>query len=384
MWDKLGNKIPWLKDISTIGIVDISTNLLGALFWLYIASVLGAENYGQISYFLAIASVASVISLLGTENVMIVLAAKKVKIQSTIYFLVSISSLISSVIVFFVLDSFEVSLLVIGYVIAGLALSDIIGRKMFNEYAKYVISNKVLMVILGIGFYYLFGTNGVILGISISSFPYFFRIYKSCKETKIDFSILRQRLKFVVTNYTITLSNSFSGTTDKLIIAPLLGFTLLGNYQLGIQFLSMLNILPSIVFKYVLPHDASGESSFKLKFLTILASGIIATLSFFFSPFIISEMFPKYLDAAEIIPIFSLSVVPSTITQFYVLKLLGREDNFPILIGSLKYLVILVVLIVILGQMYGLFGIAVALNVTVISQMMYFIIIEKYRSIRSN
>ena len=89
MWDAVG-KIPGLRDVSTIGIVDISTNIISAIFWLFVASTLGAEKYGEISYFIAIASIASTAALLGTENIMTVLTAKKINAQSTIYFLVSI------------------------------------------------------------------------------------------------------------------------------------------------------------------------------------------------------------------------------------------------------------------------------------------------------
>lgn len=382
MWDIFGKKIPGLKDVSTIGIVDISTNIISAMFWLFVASTLGAEKYGEISYFIAIASIASTAALLGTENIMTVLTAKKINAQSTIYFLVSISTLITSIIIFILFDSFEVSLLVIAYVITGLTLSDIIGRKFFLEYAKYIIITKILMIIFGIGFYYILGEKGIILGLAISAFPYFYRIYKSCKETKVDFNILRKRIKFVVTNYGITLGNMLGGSTDKLIIAPLLGFALLGNYQLGLQFLAMLNILPAIVYKYVLPHDASGESSIKLKLLTILASGIIALFAFFFSPWVVLQIFPKYLEAAEIIPILSLTIIPSTVILFYTSKFLGREDNIPIFIGSIMYLTMLIILIIILGRMFNLVGIATAFIISVTTQMIYFIIIDKLRNPR--
>ena len=172
------------------------------------------------------------------------------------------------------------------------------------------------------------------------------------------------------------------GSTDKLIIAPLLGFALLGNYQLGLQFLAMLNILPAIVYKYVLPHDASGESSIKLKLLTILASGIIALFAFFFSPWVVLQIFPKYLEAAEIIPILSLTIIPSTVILFYTSKFLGREDNIPIFIGSIMYLTMLIILIIILGRMFNLVGIATAFIISVTTQMIYFIIIDKLRNPR--
>ena len=73
-------------------------------------------------------------------------------------------------------------------------------------------------------------------------------------------------------SYILDFSRTFSGQTDKLIVAPMLGFALLGNYQLGLQLLSLLSILPSIVYQYTLPHDATGRSNKKLKKITILVS----------------------------------------------------------------------------------------------------------------
>jgi len=78
MWDKISDISSGLKGITIIGSSDIVGSLIGAVFWFYLASLLGAEQYGQISYFLSIASIASTISLLGTENAVSVYVAKSV------------------------------------------------------------------------------------------------------------------------------------------------------------------------------------------------------------------------------------------------------------------------------------------------------------------
>ena len=56
--------------------------------------------------------------------------------------------------------------------------------------------------------------------------------------------------------------------TPSIFVAPLFGFAILGNYQLGIQLVAILGILPGIVYQYILPRDSSGESNKKLKKLT--------------------------------------------------------------------------------------------------------------------
>src|SRR3989304_6244168 len=98
----------------------------------------------------------------------------------------------------------------------------------------------------------------------------------------------------MMNSYVLDLSRTFSGQTDKLIVAPMLGFALLGNYQLGIQFFSLLILLPSIVFQYILPHDASGNPNRKLKKITILVSIFLAILGISLSPIVLPVLFPKF------------------------------------------------------------------------------------------
>ena len=78
-WDKIRNISSGLKGLTTIGASDIVGNGISAVFWFYMASLLGAENYGQISYFLAIAGIASTISLTGAANTLTVYTQKMSK-----------------------------------------------------------------------------------------------------------------------------------------------------------------------------------------------------------------------------------------------------------------------------------------------------------------
>ena len=84
------------KGLTTITTATFITNGLGGLFWLYMASLMGTEAYGQISYFLAIAIIGSRISLFGFANTMMVYSAKGVKIQPPIYLFAILGSIITS------------------------------------------------------------------------------------------------------------------------------------------------------------------------------------------------------------------------------------------------------------------------------------------------
>ena len=203
------------------------------------------------------------------------------------------------------------------------------------------------------------------------------------KETTIDFSLLRTRTGFMITSYLTSLSDAFNGSLDKIIIAPLLGYTLLGNYQLGLQFLSILHMLPSIVFKFTLPHDASGNRNVKLKKMTIISSVIIAILGIVISPILITFFFPKYSEAIQVIQIVSPSVIPTAVTLMYASKFLGLEKNRINLIGSVLFLAVQTIGIIILGKQYGTNGAALAFDISTIVHMVFYMIADKFTSDRS-
>ena len=67
-FDRLKDLFLQLKGLTTIGLTDIGSSAISAVFWFYMASTLGAKDYGQISYFLSIASIASSVSMTGASN----------------------------------------------------------------------------------------------------------------------------------------------------------------------------------------------------------------------------------------------------------------------------------------------------------------------------
>ena len=245
-----------------------------------------------------------------------------------------IASIISLITVFLIISQIGVSVFILGYVIFSLATSEILGRKQYGNYSKYLITQKILMVIFALLFYHIIGLDGVILGIGLSFFPYITRIYKSIKNDNIDFSLIRLRIGFIINSYVLDLTRTFSSYTDKLIVAPLLGFAILGNYQLGIQVLSIIGILPGSVYQYILPRDASGESNKKLKKIIIIISVLLAILGIILAPIVLPILFPEFTESVEVVQIISISIIPSTINLIYISKFLGKELSKIVLIGS--------------------------------------------------
>jgi len=366
------------RDLSLYSIGTLVTNGIGGIFWLYMASLLGTKGYGEISYLISIGIMAGTISLAGMSNLLIIYGAKNIKIQSTVFLIGLISSGIVASIVFFVVDNnITISLYIIGYVIFTLVTAELIGKKLFSKYSKIIIIQKIMLVIFSIVLYHLIGLQGIMLGITISFLFFIAMMYQTFKQVKIDFPILKKKYKFSINSFLLDISQSFSGSLDKIIIAPILGFALLGNYQLGLQFIGLLYLIPGMLFSYALSHDASGNSTKLVKKMIVGISIIFAILSIILSPIFLPIVFPQFTEAIEVIQIMSVSIVPSAIASTYISKYLGSEKSKIVIIGSGLYLLTQIISIIVLGNMYGLNGVALSVVISSLVHVMYFIIIDK-------
>ena len=145
------------KDLMSIGFANIFGSGISAIFWFYLATLINPEEYGQIHYFLGIAAMGQLFSLIATPNAITVYVAKNIKIHSTLFFISILAGILSSVVIFFLFFRFDASILVLGYIIFELVNGFLLGKKLFSTYSKFFISQKILTVILGLGFYTLFG-----------------------------------------------------------------------------------------------------------------------------------------------------------------------------------------------------------------------------------
>ena len=322
------------KDLTSIGVSGIVTTIIGGIFWFFMASILGAEKYGEVTYLISIGIIASTFALAGNVNTLIVYSAKGEKIQTAIFFVSIITSVVVSIILFLIVNNIEIGVYVMGYVIFSLIAAQLQGEKNFRKYAILLITQKILMVGLSVGMFYLIGFQGIIFGIALSFLPYSFILYKEFKKTKIDFSILKKRSGFMINNFTLNIAGALHGSFDKIIIAPILGFTILGNYQLGIQFVSVMTIIPLMIFNYTLPNDSTGNSNILIKKIIIIVSVVLAILSIVLAPIVLPHIFPEFENAIEIIQIMSISVIPITIIMNYVSKFLGSGNSKIVIVGT--------------------------------------------------
>jgi len=367
---------PGIRNISAIATSAITGNAISAFFWLYLAGLLGQENYGELGFLIAIAGITSNIALIGGEWVMVIYTAKGKNIQPVLYLISLISSGISALILYAIFQNTGLSVYVIGFVIFSLILSEVQGKKLYKTYAKFYVLQKIFFVLISLSLFQLIGVEGILLGYGLSYIPFFKQMYNSLKTKNYDFKFLKEKSGFIANNYSLDLASAVKGQIDKLMIAPMFGFALLGNYFLGLQVVSVLSILPGVIFTYLLPQDASGKSTTKLRIFTILGSVILASLGIFLAPVLIPIVLPEYEESASLIPILSISVIPATISSMYTSKFLGKEKSSYVLIGYLISMASLVLGILILVEIFQVMGLAIAYVLSRSIQATYVLIIN--------
>ena len=365
-----------IKELVTLGSGDVIGSILSAIFWFYLASQIKPDAYGEIHWFLSIAGFFSYMAMFGTLNTITVYTAKNIKIQSTLYLISLIASIVLSLMVIIVFPGFyeiDSAVILIAYVINTLAVGDLLGRKLYSAYSKYVLVQKGLTLSLGLIFFYSFGYESILFALGLSYVFYVKRIFMVFRTQKINFNLVKERLGFITNNYIMLNVVLLNGQIDKLIIAPLLGFTLLGNYSLALQGVGILLIFSSIFYKYILPQDSSRKNTGNLKIFSILISIPISLVGIFLGPILIEEFFPKYIETVDAIQIMSLVIVPTIIALIFESQFLGSEKSRVVLIGNAISTVILISGMIVLGLNFGIIGLAWSLIIATSAKTIFFL-----------
>ena len=376
-WNNFKDSIIGQKGLFSIGFADIVGSGISAFFWLYIASQLNPDAYGEIIYFISIAGLAQLVSLIGSSNALTVYTAKNIKIQSTLFFVSILATAVSLAVITIFLDRIDVGLLAVGYVIFSLVNSVMLGKKLFVKYSKLILSQKILTVVLGVGLYFVFDVYGIIYGLALSYIPHLIIFVREFSRTKIDFTLLKPRKGFIMNNYVMNLAAGLGGIIDKLIIAPVLGLALLGNYSLAAQMLTMMMVFSAVVYKYLLPLDASGESTKKIRKIALILSIIIAVLGVTILPNVIDWIFPKFIDAKDAIQIMSIGVIPGTISILYGSKFLAMEKSKIVMTPKLISLGIIIGGFLYFGPIYGTVGLAWVIVTALIQESIFLLIMNR-------
>lgn len=351
--------------LTYIGAGNLTASILGALFWFVLASILATEDYGRLNYYLAIAFILSSVSLLGLNTTVITYVAKgveKIRYQANLVVLFSNSIIFLLLLIF--MNYLPLSLLFIAIGFFTMSVAELLGRRLYKKYSFLVIAQRASQIALSIGLYFVIGWDGILIGYAIAALIFSYRFFRSFRNFSITISELKPRFAFMTHSYSLGLSQSLTAYADKLIIAPLFGFAILGLYQLGFQFLMFLAIIPTSLYQYLLPQESAGVERRKVRFAGLVASVILSIIFFAASPFVIKGLFPNYIESIPATQVMSFGIIPMAINSIINSRLLGREKSKPVFIGAIIYLASLTLMLYMLGSTFGLIGLGTSVVIS--------------------
>ena len=369
-----------IKGILSLSVGDYGGAIIVSAFWFLLAFLISPEEYGEIHYFIGIAGLAFSISLLTTQETIVVYTAKNVKLAPTLFLISLIAGGIAAVVITALFSRVDSSFLLLGFIVNDLAIGYIVGKKLFTKYPKYFLLQKSLTFVLGISFFYLFGVEGIIFAIALSYGHFLFIIAKVFRTSSIDFSLLKKHRGFIGNNYFMNVSGAVRSHIDKIIIVPLIGFEILGNYALALQIYAVLMIFSNIIYRYALPHDASGTSTRKIKLIGLSYAVGVSMLGFTILPMIVPQIFEKFSEIGPAIQIISLAIIPTTIGLFYTSQILGREKSSVILASRILGSISIIAMLVVLAPLYGMVGAASAFVLSALVGCVFLVCAEYYRT----
>jgi O-antigen/teichoic acid export membrane protein len=332
----------------------------------------------QIGYYIAIASIVTVIATPGVSNTIVVQGSKNAKIKPPLFLLSIILITISSAALFFILNDAPTSLYFLGFAMFSLLVAELLSRKLFAVFFKIMIIQRTLSIIIALSLYYTIGIDGIILGLAISYLVYMPKVIVVLKQGALDLSALGTYKGFMLNNFGYDFSRILTTQLDKMVIFPLFGFITLGNYYLAIQFLAIGSIIPGTVYQYLLPQETKERSFKNLKVATIGITALLAVAVFVLAPVLLPVIFPHFEDVVSMVQIMILSIIPQTINNMYITKLLTTGRSRTVFVGSSIFLITQITGIIILGIHMSIYGIAIALFVGHIAELIFLTVSNRY------
>ena len=106
-----------IKKFTTFGLSNFVATAIYSIFWMYLATTAEKTEYGEIGFLMSIATVAFAFSALGLDRIIIVYGAKNENIFSPTYLLGLISSLVTVIVTYIIIQNIFVSLFIFGIMI---------------------------------------------------------------------------------------------------------------------------------------------------------------------------------------------------------------------------------------------------------------------------
>ena len=354
-----------IKDLMTVGTSNFFASIINSLFWLYLASILLKTEYGELGFIMSIATVGAAASLLGMRTTVVVYESKNENVLPSSFIVILISSSISAFILSLFTNNLFIGILIIGMTVFELLLGGLIAKQRFSDFSISRLLRSVITIVLALILYHQIGIDGILIGYFFGTLIILKDVKSLLKNKKISFSILKQKISFILEAYTSRLSHVFFLWGDKMIIGLVFGFTILANYHFAMQFLFLLDTIPRTFATYFTPKEAAGEKNKKIKVFSILIAILITIISFIAVPYGVMEFLPNYEESIVPMQILSLALVPLSISGIQQAEFFGQEKSRPVLLGGIMEASLYIISLVVLGQLYGLIGMAISFLIAV-------------------
>ena len=174
---------------------------------------------------------------------------------------------------------------------------------------------------------------------------------------------LKNHYKVLVHNFGVQAGATLPFTLDKLLMAPLFGFLIVGIYTFNLQVFMALSVLPVTLNQYLISEESSGVRHRKLSLLVVLSSIVLAGIAITLAPVLVQIFYPQYTEGIESLQVLVITIIPQSVGAVFSSRLLAQEStrigfSSIILIGSM------LILLVVLGGIYGLIGLAFAVLIS--------------------
>jgi len=360
-----------LKNFSFVAVGRSIGIVFQAILYLVFAALLEPETYGELNYIIALAGTFALFSRFGLNYSVTVFQAKKNSEISDKINTLAIVTCSFGALILLTIDVMA-SLLSLGMSFYLMTQHNLLGLKKYKAFMKNSILRGITFLVIPLVLYFYFDIAGIVLGFAISNLAasnYFFKIAKLKSFWK-----LKEHFSIIIHNFGVDISTNFPRMIDKLIIANLFGFFIVGIFQFNMQILFVLEILPTVLYNFLLSEESSGNSQKKLSLLVIFAAIGFAIAGIIFSPIFVQEFFPNYYDGIDSLQILIISIIPLTITAVLNAKIQAVEStkigfSAIIRIGSL------VGLIIFLGDLYGLVGLSLAVLFSIIINTIFIFVL---------
>ena len=355
---------------TTLG--GLGSNVLAALFWLALASILTIDDYGLANYYMAIANVAAGIGIVGLNLTLMTYLAKG---EKELLYEANSFTLITGIITALAISLFYwvAGIIAAATIFFNMTLSELLGKKKYRQYAIISIIQQIAQISLSLILYYPLGIAGILLGYFIGAFIFSYKYLNSIRKNfTLTFNALKKKRNFAIHSYGYNLiGKRLANHFDKVIIGALFGYYALGLYQLGFQFYIFFTLVPTSLSQYLLPEESSGTNKKQIKIIGLLLSVAVAILAYLTTPYIISNFFNTFIPSIELVQVMSIAVIPSTIVAILTSTYLGNEKSKTVLIAGIIYLISLFIGLITMEAIMGVIGFAVAIILAQTIQAVY-------------